>query len=271
MDNNNTDNNAVLELSEVSVKKNNEFILDNISFQIEKNTTTVITGGLGSGKSTLLKLISGIMPADSGKLYINGKSYSSMSFSKIKEFRKKNGFVFQDSALWANKSLYQNLELPLQYHFPDLNKEEIKTIINRKCRALGIDINLKSRPSQISSGNRKLIAFTRALITDPDIIFIDNPLSSLDYETSSKIRDIIKKLKNDKKTLLICTYDPEITSMMADNIILLKDHTVYAIGKYNTIVKSDDENIRTILANVIDKASNFDDDILDLISPDLSQ
>ena len=270
MVNNNTDNNTVLELREISVRKNNEFILENISFKIEKNTTTVITGGIGSGKSTLLKIISGIMPADSGKLYIEGKSYALMSFTKVKEFRKRNGFVFQDSALWSNKSLYQNLELPLQYHFPDLNKEEIKTIISRKCRSLGIDINLNSRPSQISSGNRKLISFARALITDPEIIFIDNPLSSLDYETSSKIREIIKKLKNDKKTLIICTYDPEITSMMADNLILLKDHKVYAMGKYNTIVKSDDADIRNILANVIDKASNFDDDILDLISPDFS-
>ena len=265
---NEADKNIILELKEASVTKHNIKILDNVSLSVKKNTSTVITGSLGSGKSTLLKTLSGILPADSGRLFIEGSNYNTMSFSKIKDFRKRNGFVFQDSALWANKNLYQNLELPLQYHFPDMTKEEIKERINKTCRSMGIDIDLSKRPAQISSGNSRLISFARALITDPDIIFIDNPLTSLDFETSAKIRSIIKDLRNDRKTILICTYDPEITSMLADNLIILKDHKIYASGKYNDIVKSDDEVIRTILANVIDKASNFDDEILDLISPD---
>ena len=263
-----TDQNIILELKDATVIKHNIKILDNVSLSVKRNTSTVITGNLGSGKSTLLKTLSGILPADTGKLYIEGHNYNTMAFHKIKDFRRRNGFVFQDSALWANKNLYQNLELPLQYHFPDMTKEEIKERINKTCRSMGIDIDLSKRPAQISSGNSRLISFARALITDPDIIFIDNPLTSLDFETSAKIRSIIKDLRNDRKTILICTYDPEITSMLADNLIILKDHKIYASGKYNDIVKSDDEVIRTILVNVIDKVSNFDDDILDLISPD---
>ena len=264
----NTDNNTVLELRDVTLSKSGITILDNVSVSIQKKTTTVITGSLGSGKSTLLKALSGILPADSGKLYIEGNNFNIMSFSKVRNFRKRNGFIFQDSALWANKNLFQNLELPLQYHYPELDKDVIEVKINRMCRKLGLNENLSKRPSQISSGNRKLVSFARALITDPEIIFIDNPLSALDFETAAKIRSIIKDLKSEDKTLIICTYDPEITSMLADNLILLKDHKIYASGRYNDIVKSGDKNIRNILANVIDKVSNFDDDILNLISPD---
>ena len=265
-----TDQNIILELQDATVIKHNIKILDNVSLSVKRNTSTVITGTLGSGKSTLLKTLSGILPADTGKLYIEGHNYNTMAFHKIKDFRRRNGFVFQDSALWANKNLYQNLELPLQYHFPDMTKEEIKERIDKTCRSMGIDIDLSKRPSQISTGNSKLISFARALITDPEIIFIDNPLSGLDFETGTILRSIIKELRIEQKTILICTYDPEITSMLADDLIILKDHKIYASGKYNDIVKSDDEVIRNILANVIDKASNFDDEILDLISPDFT-
>ena len=264
----NTDTDIILQLTDITLSKGGVNILDNVSVSVEKNKSTIITGPLGSGKSTLLKTISGIIPADSGKLLIEGKQYSTMSFAALKDYRKRNGFIFQDSALWSNKNLYQNIDLPLQYHFPELSQEERKIRIDRMCRKLSINVNLMNRPAEISSGSKKLVAFARALITDPDVIYIDDPLSNLDFETSAKIRDIIKKLKYQRKTLLICTYDPEITSMHADNLILLKDHKIYASGRYNDIVKSDDKYIRNILANVIDKASNFDDDILDLISPD---
>ena len=260
----------ILELNDVSIIRNSKKIIDQISLKIFKKKTTVIVGGLGSGKSTLLKTLAGIIPTDSGKLIIEGKSFNSMSVSKLKDFRKRNGFMFQDSALWSNKNLYQNLSLPLQLHFPDMSTDEIDRIIKKTCRSLSIDINLNDRPAQISSGNRKLISLARTLITDPEIIFIDNPLSSLDFETSRIIRETIKKLKYREKTMIICTYDPEITSMLSDFMIIIKDNRVYAYGTYNDIVKSNDTVIRNILSHVIDKASNFDDDILDLISPDFN-
>ena len=268
MNNIKTDNEIILELQDASLSKSGIQILENVSVTVKKNTSTIITGSLGSGKSTLLKALSGILPVDTGNLFIEGISHNAISFNKMKDFRRRNGFIFQDGALWANKNLMQNIELPLQYHYPELGPEERKIRIDRICRKLAININLQNRPSQISSGNRKLISFARALITDPELLFIDNPLSALDFETGAKIRSIVKDLKKGGKTLLICTYDPEITSMLSDNIIILKDRRIYADGRYNEIVKSDDPFIRNILANVVDKASNFDDDILDLISPD---
>ncbi len=260
----------LIELQNITVIKNNNTILDDISFKVPDGITTVIVGPLGSGKSTLLKTIDSIFVPDSGKVLINGKPYSTMSAAAVKMYRRSSGFVFQDGALWSNKTIYQNLELPLLYHFPEMNKEDINNKIKRTINMLGYEGDIHKRPSDISAGNRKLISFARALITDPDILMIDSPETSLDFSSHGKIRNIIRDLKSKGKTLIICTYDEYITSMLADYIVVLFKNRIYASGSYKEIVTSDDPVIKRIMSHVLDKVANFDSDILDLINPDFS-
>ena len=259
-----------IELKNITVIKDYNTILDDISFKVPEGITTVIAGHLGSGKSTLLKIISSIIVPDSGKVLINEKTYNSMSASAIKAYRKSSGFVFQDAALWANKTIYQNLELPLLYHFPNIRKEDIDSKIKKTLDMLGYEESINNRPSNISSGNRKLISFARAIITDPDILMIDSPETSIDFSAHEKIRSIIRDLKAKGKTLIICTYDEYITSMLADYIVVLFKNKIYASGSYKEIVTSNDPVIRKIMSHVLDKVSNFDADILDLINPGFS-
>lgn len=264
------ENRYTIELKNISIAKNNQLILDDISFVVPMGMTTVIVGPLGSGKSTLLKTLASIYLPDAGKLVVNGKQYNLMSDQELKQFRRDTGFVFQDSALWSNKSLYQNLELPLQYHFPKMSADEINKKIRKTLALLGYEGPLDRRPSDISAGNRKLISFARALVTDPDIIMVDGPETSLDFSSQGKIRSFIREQKAAGKTLLICTYDEYITSMLSDYLVILFKNRIYAHGAYNEIVKSSDPVIRQILSHVLDKVSNFDTDILDLINPDIS-
>lgn len=264
------DNNYSIELKNITVSKNENTILDDISFKVPEGVTTIIVGHLGCGKSTLLKTINSIVVPDSGKVLINGKPYTSMSAAAIKMYRKSSGFVFQDGALWANKTLYQNLELPLLYHFPDMTTEDIINKIRRTLNLLGYEGDINKRPSEISAGNRKLISFARALITDPEILMIDSPETSIDFSAHGKIRNIIRDLKTRGKTLIICTYDEYITSMLADYVVVLFKNRIYASGPYKKIITSDDPVIRRIMSHVLDKVSNFDSDILDLINPDFS-
>ena len=265
-----SDSSYSIELKNITVIKNNNAILDDISFEVPKGITTIIVGHLGCGKSTLLKTINSIIVPHSGKVLINEKPYNSMSAAAIKMYRRSSGFVFQDSALWANKTIYQNLELPLLYHFSDMSKEEINNKINKAIEMLGYEDNIFKRPSDISAGNRKLISFARALITDPDILMIDSPETAIDFSAHGKIRNIIRDLKARGKTLIICTYDEYITSMLADYIVVLYKNKIYACGPYKAIVTSGDPVIRRIMSHVVDKVSNFDGDILNLMNPDVS-
>ncbi|MCL2293610.1 MAG: ATP-binding cassette domain-containing protein [Spirochaetes bacterium] len=262
--------NYSIELQDITVTKNKHLILDDISFKVPMGITTIIVGLLGSGKSTLLKVINSIIVPDSGKVLVNEKPYTSMSATAIKTYRRSSGFVFQDSALWANKTVFQNLELPLLYHFPDMDKEDVIYKVKRTLNMLGFEGDINKRPSDISAGNRKLISFARALITDPDILMIDSPETSIDFATHKRIISIIKDLKLRGKTLIICTYDEHITSMLADHVVVLFNKKIYASGSYREIVTSNDPVVKQIMSHVLDKVSNFDGDILNLINPDLS-
>ncbi|MCL2481393.1 MAG: ATP-binding cassette domain-containing protein [Spirochaetaceae bacterium] len=265
-----SDSNYSIELKNITVIKNKNTVLDDISFKVPEGITTIIVGHIGCGKSILLKTINSIIVPDSGKVLINGKSYSSMSASAIKMYRKSSGFIFQDGALWANKTIYQNLELPLLYHFPDITRKEVNNKIKSTLDMLGYEEDVNKRPADISSGNCKLISFARALMTDPDILMIDSPETSIDFSSHGKIRNIIRNLKARGKTLIICTYDEYITSMLADYVVVLFKNRIYASGQYKDIVTSNDPVIRRIMSHVLDKVSNFDGDILDLMNPDLS-
>ncbi|MCP5514872.1 MAG: ATP-binding cassette domain-containing protein [Spirochaetales bacterium] len=259
-----------IELKNISIIRNSIKILDDISFKVPEGITTVILGPLGCGKSTFLKTLASIYLPEEGKLIINNKPYNSISSEKIKQFRRDTGFVFQDSALWSNKSLYQNLELPLIYHYPHMTSDEISQIIRRILDSLGFDDNLNKRPYDISSGNRKLISFARALVTDPALLMIDGPESSLDFSSLEKIRKILKELKEKNKTMLICTYDETITSMLADYLVILYRNRIYSHGPYRDIIRSGDPVIKKVLSHVLDRISNFDDDLLNLMNQDKS-
>lgn len=240
-------------------------ILSDLSLDITGGKTTVILGAIGCGKSTLMKIMDSIIPPDKGEIFYFGEPARSETSKTLKEFRRRNGFVFQDGALWANKTIYQNLILPLQFHFPKMKPDEINSKVDKLLKRLDFKENINQRPSDTSWGNRKIISFIRAIICDPDIIFIDSPFESVDPVSKEKIKTVIKELKNENKTIIMSTYDPEITSVMADRLILLKDGKVLADGDYSEIIKSDDPEIIGMLSHIINRAPSYDSDILDLL------
>ena len=95
-------------------------LLKGVSFDIEKGSVVQLDGKSGSGKSTLIKITAGILVPTSGTVYFEGTDIHSMNDRQNKAFRKKMAFIFQDSALWANQNIFQNLSLPLQIHHPDM-------------------------------------------------------------------------------------------------------------------------------------------------------
>ena len=97
-------------------------ILRDVSLSFSEGRSTVILGPSGCGKSTLLKVAAGILMPDRGTVYIEGRNIITMSERDLKRFRRRNGFVFQDAALWANQSLYENLFMPVRFHCPRLSK-----------------------------------------------------------------------------------------------------------------------------------------------------
>lgn len=258
----------ILELEDVRIIRGGVEIIKGISASFDEKSVTVILGPSGSGKSTLLKIAAGIIPPDGGRACYRGEDYFHMSEEENNRFRRQNGFVFQDGALWSNRSIYENLTLPLQYHFPELSREEIGERVRESITRIGFQDNPQLRPAQLSGGERKMIGFIRAMITDPELIFMDSPTDNVDSAVAARIRGIVAALKDAGKTLLICTHDRELISASADNIIVLDKGAILSHGPFRDVLTGEDEKVKEIIGSVVDADSILGDDLLQLLSPD---
>jgi len=223
-------------------------------------------GPSGCGKSIFLKTAAGLTVPESGGLYLNGKNFHKLSRKNKLKFRKSNGFVFQDSALWANMTVFQNISLPLLYHFDHLSKSEIARRINIFTAKLGYNNTTDIRPANLSVGEKKLVSVLRALIIDPEYIFMDCPTMSVDRNTAVRLLDIIKELKSKKRTIIIATNDPGLASLLADYLIILKEGKLLEAGDFANVIKSKNNEVKEILSSVLNNASSFDSDLLNLLS-----
>lgn len=191
-----------LEFSSVSEK-----IIKGISLSIKKGTTNALLGKSGSGKSTLLKLIAGILVPEWGKVFFDGKNIATMSAKENLAFRKRCSFVFQDSALWANQDILSNLALPLQIHYPELNKDKRLEKIKEICEIVGYERSLALRPSDLSTGEQKQIGFARAVICEPEVLFLDECTESLDKRGAKILMDFLHKFVENGNTIIYISHD----------------------------------------------------------------
>lgn len=210
---------AILELQNVTFTDNGQKVIKGISHSIETGSVTAFLGKPGSGKSTALKLMAGLINPTTGKLLFEGKDINSMKRNETLEFRRRTAFMFQDSALWANQDIFHNLELPLVTHFPQMSAKERKNRIQEMVNLVEYTRPLTNRPAGLSIGEQKKISFARALICNPEVLFLDEPTESLDEKTVELILGILKKFIEEKKTLIYVSHDNVlINSMVSDKI-----------------------------------------------------
>ena len=197
----------LLEMKSVSFDDNLTTVINDISLKIEKGSVTAFLGEPGGGKSTALKLISGILIPSRGKVFYNEQNIQKMNGKENQIFREKTAFMFQNSALWANQNIYQNLELPLKLHHPNDAPEKIDERIKEMTKLVEFTKPLTLRPAALSTGEQKRIAFARALICRPEILFLDEPTESLDEKTAGLFITIIKSFMAEGNTLLYVSHD----------------------------------------------------------------
>ncbi|MBN1410690.1 MAG: ATP-binding cassette domain-containing protein [Spirochaetales bacterium] len=255
----------LIELKNIHFISENFKILDDISLSFQTGKCSVIMGPSGCGKSALLKVIAGIYPPDEGSFLVKGEDFFKLNNKKLTAFRKNTGFVFQDSALWANLNIYQNLSLPLQFHYPGLSRKEIETRINMLVQKVNFTDSLQYRPAQLSTGERKVLSFLRAIITEPVVLFLDEPTDSVDFEFARILRDIIKDFKEKEATIVAVTHDASLISQIADQIIVLQKGKIVESDSFENIKKSDNPYVRTIFSQVLGEAASYDTDLLDLL------
>ncbi|HEQ71073.1 MAG TPA: ATP-binding cassette domain-containing protein [Spirochaetia bacterium] len=241
---------TAIELKNVVVYSNDYRVLDDVSLTIPAGQFTLILGPTGCGKSTLLKVIAGILIPDKGQVLIEGREYSAYTEKELIAIRRRNGFVFQDSALWANKSILENLSLPLHFHFPELLQSQIEERVTAVLDEITLLDSLHLRPAQLSTGEQKMVSFRRALITDPDVIFLDEPTASVDLSMRRKMMRVLWREKQRHATMVAVTHDAEILSLFTDYLVVLKQGRLLQAGPKDEVRFSTFPAVREILSEV---------------------
>ncbi|MCJ7843137.1 ABC transporter ATP-binding protein [Lederbergia sp. NSJ-179] len=184
-----------------------ENVLQKTNLSFEQGTINVIKGKSGSGKSTFLGILGGMENPSKGKVYYKNESFYDLPDSEQAVIRgEKFGFVFQSFQLIPELTVRENIELPLRFIHKKNSTSEIR--IEELANELGIISQLDKRPSLLSGGEQQRVAIARALITNPEILFADEPTGNLDETTSKSIVNILTKLNNEKNlTLIVVTHE----------------------------------------------------------------
>jgi ABC-type transporter Mla maintaining outer membrane lipid asymmetry ATPase subunit MlaF len=222
-------------------------------------------GPSGSGKSMLLKVAAAIIPPDTGRILMNGKNLQRLSQKDLLEFRRTSGFMFQDAALWENKTIFENLALPIQFHFPHRNSKQIESQIREHLESVDLFDSLDLRPAALSEGERKFISFLRAIVLDPQILFLDEPTPSIDHQLVEKMLGMIKTLKEKGCTIIAVTHDAHLTAMIANHLVVIKDGRILESASAAEVRRSANREVIDILSQVLSEAASYDTDILDLL------
>jgi phospholipid/cholesterol/gamma-HCH transport system ATP-binding protein len=240
-------------------------VLDRASVSFAKGASSVIMGPSGCGKSTLLKVAAGICVPDSGEVLLEGRSLARMSEARLREWRRSSGFMFQDAALWANKSIFENLALPLQFHHPELSPEAVRERVLAAVARGGLEGSLEQRPAQLSMGEAKIASFLRSVILEPKLLFLDEPTTSIDHAAQEKMMAMIRERKQRGCTIISITHDAHLASLLASDLVVLKQGRVLAAGNLAAVRRSRDREVAEILSQVLSEAAAYDTDLLDLL------
>ena len=209
--------------------------LQDISLSVKEGKTVALIGPSGCGKSTLMRIMLGLIQQDSGEVIINGEV---LSIENSLNVRQGVGYVIQKGGLFPHLTAYENCTLlPVHLQKP---KEYITQRIQELCDLTGIQFeNLKKYPSQFSGGQQQRISLIRALMMDPPLLLLDEPLGSIDplvrYELQSDLKEIFQRLN---KTVVLVTHDLGEAGYLGDEIVLMNHGQIVQKGTIESIVSN---------------------------------
>ena len=218
---------AKIELKNLSKTYNKKIeALHDINFTIEHGQFFVLLGPSGAGKTTTLRCIAGLEKIDNGSILFNDESVT-----EDQPASRDVCFVFQQYSLYPHYSVYENLAFPLRSPMRKLPEEEIKTKVESIASMLKISNKLNNKATQLSGGEMQRVAIGRALVREPNLYLMDEPLSSLDAKLRESLRVELKSIQtNLNSTILYVTHDQAEATTLADKIGVLKEGHLVQIG-----------------------------------------
>ena len=211
----------MIEFQNVSYAHNKGYGVNNLNMTIDDGDFTFLIGPTGSGKTTLMRLIYFDILPDTGLVKVNGKLSTKMSHRKIANARKSIGMVFQDYKLLGDRSLFENIALPL--HVLGFSAKDISTRVEEALELVGLENKEKHLPSELSGGEQQRACLARAIIKEPDILLADEPTGNLDPVASFELVRLLETIHEMGTTILMASHNYNLIKGRGRSIYELKD------------------------------------------------
>ncbi|MDO4161959.1 MAG: ATP-binding cassette domain-containing protein [Pseudomonadota bacterium] len=231
---------AIIDVKNLTMGYGSFVLQKNADFTVNKGDIFIIMGGSGCGKSSMLRILTGLLPPLSGKVFIDGTNIVTASADSLEKIRKKSGILYQSGALFSSMTLAENIALPLQ-QYSDYSAEEIREIAALKLSLVGLGGFDDFYPSEISGGMKKRAGLARALALDPEIVYFDEPSAGLDPISSRNLDDLIIEINRSLgTTIVVVTHELESIFAIGTNSIFLDaaSKSILARGNPHDILKN---------------------------------
>jgi len=212
---------AFLGIRGVTKRRDRRAVVDAVSLSVQSGESIVIVGPSGSGKTTLLRLVAGLETPDDGELLLDGRQVSTPRQILVPAYERQLGFVFQDLALWPHMTIGQHLEFVVKGSRLDAAQRHAR-VRDALARAR-IEQMADRYPHQLSGGEQQRAALARALVTQPRLLLLDEPLSNLDPELRTVLRAELRRVREELGlTVLHVTHDYEGATELGDRVVRMR-------------------------------------------------
>jgi ABC-type transporter Mla maintaining outer membrane lipid asymmetry ATPase subunit MlaF len=236
-----------LEFQKVSKAFDDNSVLEDVSFFVDRGETAVIMGRSGVGKSVSLKLLLGFLKPDAGRIIVAGEDVTDWTEDQFEKIRRCVTMVFQSGALFDSLTVAENVAFPMVSR-DGKGEGDIDRRVEKLLAMLEVSEFADRLPSDLSTGAKRAVAIARALAEDPEAILYDEPTTMVDPLMAGHISDLIVKLKETlHKTSVVVTHDTHLAKKLGDRVIFLHDGGVRFFGTWSELEASTDPFLRNFL------------------------
>ncbi|MBN2209236.1 MAG: ABC transporter ATP-binding protein [Candidatus Coatesbacteria bacterium] len=233
----------MIEYRDVDKRFGEQVVLDGVNLSVRRGETLTIVGRSGTGKSVMLRTLTGLMPVDAGRIFVDGDEVTALDEDDLRGVRRKIGMLFQNAALFDSMTICENVAYPLKEHtdFDEAKRLEVaqETLEMVDLHDVGDDF-----PGELSGGMRKRVGLARAIALRPPIVLYDEPTTGLDPITSNVINRLIRRLQERLTvTSIVVTHDLESAFFMTDRIAMLHAGKIISVQSVEEFRHAQDERI----------------------------